>query len=142
MPAIAAEREFTSSVTLRQALAYMINYDTLPQEFLNGYGERVYGYYGLGQWMPQERLQQLEQMQDYTLDLERAEELLIRDGWTYDETGGAYAAGAGKLAVGGAQTVGEGVTDGAQAVGEGLGKAADTVTGLFKRDEKPESEKP
>ena len=95
--AIAAEREFTSSVTLRQALAYMINYDILPQEFLNGYGERVYGYYGLGQWMPQERLEQLEQMQDYTLDLERAEELLIRDGWTYDETGGAYAAGAGKL---------------------------------------------
>ncbi len=95
--AIAAEREFTSSVTLRQALAYMINYDTLPQEFLNGYGERVYGYYGLGQWMPQERLEQLEQMQDYTLDLGRAEELLIRDGWTYDETGKAYAAGAGKL---------------------------------------------
>ena len=95
--AIAAEREFTSSVTLRQALAYMINYDTLPQEFLNGYGERVYGYYGLGQWMPQERLEQLEQMQDYTLDLEKAEELLIRDGWTYDETGKAYAAGAGKL---------------------------------------------
>ena len=95
--AIAAEREFTSSVTLRQALAYMINYDTLPQEFLNGYGERVYGYYGLGQWMPQERLEQLEQMQDYTLDLGRAEELLIRDGWVYDETGGAYAAGAGKL---------------------------------------------
>lgn len=52
------------------------------------------------------------------------------------------AAGAGKLAVGGAQTVGEGVTDGAQAVGESLGKAADTVTGLFKRNEKPESEKP
>ena len=95
--AIAAEREMTSSVTLRQALAYMINYDTLPQEFLNGYGERVYGYYGLGQWMPQERLEQLEQMQDYTLDLERAEELLIRDGWAYDETGSAYAAGAGKL---------------------------------------------
>lgn len=95
--AIAAEREFTSSVTLRQALAYMINYDTLPQEFLNGYGERVYGYYGLGQWMPQERLEQLEQMQDYTLDLGRAEELLIRDGWVYNETGGAYAAGAGKL---------------------------------------------
>lgn len=95
--AIAAEREFTSSVTLRQALAYMINYDILPQEFLNGYGERVYGYYGLGQWMPQERLEQLEQMQDYTLDLKRAEELLIRDGWTYDETGKAYAAGAGKL---------------------------------------------
>ncbi|NLD02575.1 MAG: ABC transporter substrate-binding protein, partial [Clostridiales bacterium] len=95
--AIAAEREMTSSVTLRQALAYMINYDTLPQEFLNGYGERVYGYYGLGQWMPQERLEQLEQMQDYTLDLGRAEELLIRDGWTYDETGKAYTAGAGKL---------------------------------------------
>ena len=95
--AIAAEREFTSSVTLRQALAYMINYDILPQEFLNGYGERVYGYYGLGQWMPQERLEQLEQMQDYTLDLGRAEELLIRDGWAYDATGGAYAAGPGKL---------------------------------------------
>lgn len=95
--AIAAEREMTSSVTLRQALAYMINYDILPHEFLNGYGERVYGYYGLGQWMPQERLEQLEQMQDYTLDLERAEELLIRDGWTFDETGGAYATGSGKL---------------------------------------------
>ena len=95
--AIAAEREIPSSLALRQALAYMIDYEVLPRDFLNGYGERIYGYYGLGQWMPQEKEQELEQMQDYTLDLAKAEELLEQDGWTFDEEGNAYEAGEGKL---------------------------------------------
>ena len=91
--AIAAERELTSSQTLRQALAYMIDYEVLPRDFLKGYGQRVYGYYGLGQWMPQERQAELAGMQPYALDLNKAEELLKADGWAYDAQGNAYAAG-------------------------------------------------
>ncbi len=52
--AVAAEHEITSSVTLRQALAYTLDYEVLPRDFLLGHGERVYGYYGLGQWMAAE----------------------------------------------------------------------------------------
>jgi len=85
--AVSAEREITSSVQMRQALAYCIDYDLLPLEFLKGYGERVYGYYGLGQWMVAERQEQLEQMQPYTLDLEKAASLIAADGWTLNSKG-------------------------------------------------------
>ncbi len=88
--AIASERELTATVGTRQALAYLVDYELLPASFLKGYGERVYGYYGLGQWMAQEREEELAQMQDYALDLERAAELLAADGWGFDAEGGAF----------------------------------------------------
>ena len=93
--AVAGEREITSSLNVRQALAYSLDYDMLPRDFLLGHGERVYGYYGLGQWMAQERADELPEMQPYTLDLEMAARLLAEDGWVYDAQGGAYDPQAG-----------------------------------------------
>jgi peptide/nickel transport system substrate-binding protein len=88
--AVAAERDLTSSVTLRQALAYTLDYEALPRDFLEGFGERVYGYYGLSQWMAIEMKEQLEKMQPYTLDLDKAAELLELDGWVYNLDGTPY----------------------------------------------------
>lgn len=93
--ALAAEREIPGSVLFRQAMAYMLDYEVLPRDFLLGYGERVYGYYGLSQWMAVEMKQQLENMQDYTLDLAKAAELLDQDGWTFNADGTAYDAAVG-----------------------------------------------
>jgi len=93
--AVAAERDITSSVTFRQALAYTLDYEVLPRDFLQGHGERVYGYYGLGQWMAVEMKQQLKELQPYTLDLDKAAELLQLDGWVYNQDGTPYDPKAG-----------------------------------------------
>lgn len=95
--AIASERQIPSSVLMRQALAYLVDYDVLPREFLNGHGERVYGYYGLGQWMAQERTAELTRMQAYHLDTVQAAKLLKEDGWIYNAQGGAYQQAPGNL---------------------------------------------
>ncbi|MGI6687051.1 MAG: ABC transporter substrate-binding protein [Christensenellales bacterium] len=93
--AVAAERDITSSVTLRQALAYTLDYEVLPRDFLKGHGERVYGYYGLDQWMAVEMKQRLEKMQPYKLDLDKATKLLQQDGWVYNLDGTPYDPNAG-----------------------------------------------
>jgi len=93
--AVAAERDITSSVIFRQALAYTIDYEVLPRDFLQGHGERVYGYYGLSQWMAVEMKERLEKMQPYTLNLDKATELLKLDGWVYNLDGTPYDPNAG-----------------------------------------------
>lgn len=90
--AVAAERNVTSSVQARQALAYCLDYEVLPRDFLNNYGERVYAYYGLGQWMALERADELEKLHAYTLDLQKAQELFVQDGWTLNESGEPFDA--------------------------------------------------
>ncbi|MGI6236935.1 MAG: ABC transporter substrate-binding protein [Candidatus Excrementavichristensenella sp.] len=95
--AIANERPITSSVRVRQALACCIDYDVLPRDFLKGHGEKVYGYYGLGQWMPGVVGDDMDQLPHYRLDLDKADQLLTEDGWVYDENGGAYRKGEGGL---------------------------------------------
>lgn len=91
--AIANERPITSSVKVRQALACCVDYDVLPREFLKGHGEKVYGYYGLGQWMPEAVGEDMEQLPRYGLDLDKADQLLAEDGWVYDENGETYRKG-------------------------------------------------
>ncbi|MDI9520945.1 MAG: ABC transporter substrate-binding protein [Bacillota bacterium] len=91
--AIANERPVTSSVKVRQALAFCLDYDVLPREFLKGHGEKIYGYYGLGQWMPEAVGDDLSQLSRYQLDLAKADQLLTEDGWVYDETGNKYEQG-------------------------------------------------
>ncbi len=95
--AIAGEKKTTGSALLRQALAYCIDYERLIDEFLKGHGERVYGYYGLGQWMAREKKDDLTAMNRYRLDLGKAAALLDEDGWMFDENGGAFDAGSGEL---------------------------------------------
>lgn len=93
--AVSAERAITGSVAFRQALAYAVDYEMLPRDFLLGHGERVYGYYGLAQWMAIEMKQELERMQAYKLDLNKAAELLRQDGWEYNQDGTPYDSNAG-----------------------------------------------
>ena len=95
--AVAGERDIPGSVLTRQAIAYMLDYEVLPRDFLNGHGERVYGYYGLGQWMAEAMRDELRRMQPYKLDLMKAAELLAEDGWAYDAEGQPYIQAEGKL---------------------------------------------
>ncbi|MGI6173333.1 MAG: ABC transporter substrate-binding protein [Christensenellales bacterium] len=91
--AIANERPIVSSVRVRQALAYCLNYDVLPRDFLKGHGEKVYGYYGLGQWMVKAVGDDIDRLPKYQPDLDKADQLLTEEGWVYDEDGGEYRKG-------------------------------------------------
>lgn len=91
--AIAGERSITSSLNVRQALASCIDYDVLPEEFLKGHGERVYGYYGLGQWMPKAVKKDMNRLTQYKLDIGGANNLLIFDGWIFNKDGGYFRRG-------------------------------------------------
>ena len=73
----------------------MLDYKLLPRDFLKGHGERIYGYYGLSQWMAVEMKERLEKMQSYDLDLEKAKELLELDGWVFNLDGTPYEPSAG-----------------------------------------------
>jgi peptide/nickel transport system substrate-binding protein len=93
--AIANEQPIMSSVYVRQALAYCLDYNVLPCDFLKGHGEIIYGYYGLGQWMPEAVGDNLNQLPHYQLDLDKADQLLTMDGWIYDKDGEDFQRGEG-----------------------------------------------
>lgn len=90
---------------VRQAIAYAFDATDFVNNFLMGYGLQVYGFYGIGQWMtwaamgvlrPEGATEEemalwdactLENLNHYDLDLDKALELLIEDGWTLNENG-------------------------------------------------------
>lgn len=45
------EKETVSSLAVRQAIAYCMNRDQVTEDYTGGYGQRVDGWYGIGQWM-------------------------------------------------------------------------------------------
>lgn len=95
---------------VRQALAYMIDDETFVEEFLQGFGITVQGFYGLGQWMtlaamgsirPEDLTEEetalwdsftLDDLNKYLIDYQKALELLIEDGWTLNEQGEPFNA--------------------------------------------------
>ncbi|WP_346026700.1 ABC transporter substrate-binding protein [Beduinella massiliensis] len=100
---------------VRKAVAYALDRDAMTADFTGNYGQTVDGYYGFGQWMVQmvngtlshlaegetETAAQtqawdelsLEGLEHYTKDLEKAEALLVADGWTLNEKGEAFIKG-------------------------------------------------
>lgn len=108
---MACEREIPSSEKVRQALYYALDKDALVNGTVGKYGEAVYSYYGLGQWMVMategklvaENLSSADQRKwnsvtlknlnhyDYNLDV--AKSLLEEDGWKLNAEGGEYESG-------------------------------------------------
>ena len=103
--AVACEQGPQQFQAVRQAIACCLDTDTFVQQFLQGYGLTVDGYYGIGQWMyyaanglniPKDlepdvqalwEAVTLENLDHYTYDTERALQLLIDDGWVLNEKG-------------------------------------------------------
>ena len=103
--AFACEKGPQQFTAVRQAIAYCIDQDLLVNDYLKGFGVPVYGYYGMGHWMylaatgslrpdgatDKELAQwdklQLDKLNPYTVNLEEAERLLIKNGWTLNENG-------------------------------------------------------
>ncbi len=113
----ACEKPTVSSVAVRQAFAWCLDRDALTAAYTGNFGQRVDGYYGIGQWMyglvtgaidppvdlPEEgnaaaaqayeaelekwKELNLDNLTQYTLDLEKAKALLDEDGWTLNAEG-------------------------------------------------------
>lgn len=88
--AFAVERDLPSSELLRQALSSMVDKGFVTRNFLRQYGEPVYAYYSLAQWMAQQDLVALEALDKYPFDLNQAEALLEQDGWVLQQDGTPY----------------------------------------------------
>lgn len=112
------EQDTVRSQAVRQAVAWCADRDQIASEYTGGYGLRVDGYYGLGQWMyrivqgstaypvpePEDEDDEagwaaydaeiaewetlsLENLTEYTVDVERARRLLSEDGWMLNADG-------------------------------------------------------
>ena len=102
--AFACESGATSSQAVRRAVAMSFDKDAFTTQTAGTSARRVYGYYGLGQWMAlytadeangNAALNMPEELSrlDVPLDLVGAKALLEADGWTLDAAGGPYTEG-------------------------------------------------
>ena len=85
--AFACESGVGANQALRQAVAYCIEVQALCDEFLQGNGAPVYGYYGNGQWMAAQQQDALKQLNVYGKDLEKARALIQQAGYAADSNG-------------------------------------------------------
>ena len=113
------DREPLDDLAVRQAIAYLADRDSMAEEVLGEHGVRAGGYYGLGQWMylllsgkvtpeepdedasaaekaayeaKMEKLGELdlEEIEPYNRDVEKAVKLLEQAGWKLNESGKAF----------------------------------------------------
>ena len=107
----ACEMGPSQSQAVRQAVAYGMGLQEFVEEYTQHYGKRVYGYYGIGQWMlemlsgrndegeatPEEVAAwgelSMEGLNPYAMNREKARQLLVEDGWTLNEAGGPFVDG-------------------------------------------------
>lgn len=95
----------TASAAVRKAIALSIDKDSIMARALDGTARRVYGYYGLGQWMLGYETQKdsawsqggtvEEEMKklDLPKNIDAAIDLLVADGWSLNEAGRVYIQG-------------------------------------------------
>ncbi|MDL2205668.1 ABC transporter substrate-binding protein [Eubacteriales bacterium OttesenSCG-928-N13] len=97
---------------VREAIAYSLDVPQFVAEYTINYGLPVYGYMGIGQWMymlisaaatnpPSEDPVEaavwgtltMENLNTYEIDMVKAEQLLIDDGWTLNENNEPFVKG-------------------------------------------------
>ena len=103
----ACEKPTVSSAAVRKAIAYCMDRDAVTADYTGSFGQRVDGFYGIGQWMVglvngtldftdgahaeteaaiREEIS-LDRLIPYTVDLEKAVSLLEEDGWVLNGNG-------------------------------------------------------
>ena len=84
------DRGTTKYKEVRQAIAHLMDRNSYVQSFAGGYGVVTNGMYGTSQWMYKERGADLEASDDfnkYTLNLEKANELLDKTPFKFEKDG-------------------------------------------------------
>ncbi|HEX3022497.1 MAG TPA: ABC transporter substrate-binding protein [Lachnospiraceae bacterium] len=88
----------TQFKSVRQAIAYCLDRVTFCSQYTGGFGALVHSEYGLGQWMYQERKDQINsELNPYAFSIETAIKVLEEDGWTLNEKGDPFVAGTDKV---------------------------------------------
>lgn len=83
---------------VRQAIAYLLDVPEFARVYSGGYASVVYGWYGNAQWMAKENAAKIKsEFNTYDLNLDKAKELLIADGWTLNEKGTDFVEGTDAL---------------------------------------------
>jgi peptide/nickel transport system substrate-binding protein len=86
----------TQFAAVRQAVILCIDRDDFARQFTGGHGILVHGPYALSQWMYRENMDALyDRIDTWDFNPQRAEQILIADGWVYNADGGPYVAGPG-----------------------------------------------
>lgn len=81
-------------VAVRQAVAHLLDRETLVNTVLQGYGSVVNAPISKEYWMYKESEEELmERLNSYSFNVDTAIELLEADGWVYDENGNDYVSG-------------------------------------------------
>ena len=84
----------TQFAAVRHAIAHLLDRNEFANTFCAGWGGVVNGPYGTAMWMYQEAEEWLdENLDNYAYNPELAVELLVEDGWVYDENGNDYVEG-------------------------------------------------
>lgn len=88
----------TQFPAVRQAIAWLIDRDEFARQFTGGYGIVVDSNYAASQWEYQENKDILdEKLVHYTLNPDKAKEVLVADGWTLNEKGEDFVEGTDTL---------------------------------------------
>lgn len=84
----------TQFPAVRHAIAMLLDRNEFANTFCQGWGGVVNGPYGTAMWMYQEAQEWLdENLDNYAYNPDAAKQLLIDDGWIYDENGNDYVEG-------------------------------------------------
>ena len=103
----ACEKPTVSSMAVRKAIAYCMDRDQVTADYTGSFGERVDGFYGIGQWMvrlvngtldfidgehaeTEAKIREeisLSRLIPYSVDIEKAVSLLEEDGWVLNGNG-------------------------------------------------------
>ena len=84
----------TQFPAVRHAIAMLLDRNEFANTFCQGWGGVVNGPYGTAMWMYQDAQEWLdENLDNYAYNPEAAKQLLIDDGWIYDENGNDYVEG-------------------------------------------------
>ncbi len=84
----------TQFASVRHAVAHLLDRNEFANTFCAGWGGVVNGPYGTAMWMYKEAEEWLdENLDNYAYNPEKAVELLVEDGWVYDENGNDYVEG-------------------------------------------------
>lgn len=92
--ALACEQGPTSQESVRKAISYCLDQDAFVTAFTGTYGQPVYSWYGLGQWMAAEYVSTAgEDLNTYDLNLNTATRLIENAGYVYNEEGSTFREG-------------------------------------------------
>ena len=84
----------TQFLNVRHAIAHCLDVPEFARQYSGGYASVVYGMYGVAHWMYQENAATIDkEFNKYALDLGKAKQLLIDDGWTLNEKGEPFVEG-------------------------------------------------